>query len=171
MLSCSCLGTLQFLWYITFFQYIYSRSTKNQHVHCSSLDDWDWYTFSEACTGFHGFQATHTVQAVRAYAPGARRSQSCPPGWHEHSHRRSTWSWKTPLRQQFPIRNPKTEAQVWWAMFLVRWDRRRGTHFLPISKNLTNTDTFKKQLKIYSPPWKFRFSSIENLIEVVILIH
>ena len=24
--------------------------------------------------------ATHTVQAVRAYAPGARRSQSCLPG-------------------------------------------------------------------------------------------
>ena len=42
MLSCSCLSKLQFLWYITLFQDIYSRLTKNQHVHCSSLDDWDW---------------------------------------------------------------------------------------------------------------------------------
>ena len=25
-------------------------------------------------------QATHTVQPVRVYAPGARRSQSCLPG-------------------------------------------------------------------------------------------
>ena len=37
-------------------------------------------------------QATHTVQPVRVHAPGARRSQSCPPGWHDDSHRRSTWS-------------------------------------------------------------------------------
>ena len=28
---------------------------------------------------------------------------------------------RLPFRQQFPIRNPKTEAQVWWARFLVRW--------------------------------------------------
>ena len=28
--------------YITLFQDIYSRLTKNQHVHCSSPDDWDW---------------------------------------------------------------------------------------------------------------------------------
>ena len=42
MLACSCLWTLQFLWYITLFQDIYCRLTKNQHVHCSSLDDWDW---------------------------------------------------------------------------------------------------------------------------------
>ena len=41
MLYCSCLWT-QFLWYITLFQDIYCRLTKNQHVHCSSLDDWDW---------------------------------------------------------------------------------------------------------------------------------
>ena len=38
-------------------------------------------------------------------------------------------------------------------------------------QELTNTDTFKQQLKIYSPRCKFRFSSNENLIEVVILIH
>ena len=25
------------------------------------------------------------------------------------------------FRQQFPIRNSKTETQVWWAGFLVRW--------------------------------------------------
>ena len=37
-------------------------------------------------------QATHAVQAVRAFAPGARRSQSCPPGLHDDSHRQSTWS-------------------------------------------------------------------------------
>ena len=33
----------------------------------------------------------------------------------------STRSWETPFRQQFPIRNPKTETQVWWASFLIRW--------------------------------------------------
>ena len=43
------------------------------------------------------------------------------PGRHDDSHRRSTRSWKTPFRQQFPIQNPKTETQVWWAGFLVRW--------------------------------------------------
>ena len=46
---------------------------------------------------------------------------SCLPGWHDDSHRRSTWSWETPFCQQFPIGNPKTEARVWWARFLVRW--------------------------------------------------
>ena len=118
-------------------------------------------------------QATHTVQAVRAYAPGARRSQSCPPGWHDDSHRRSTWlpgHERLRSANSFRYETPKLKLKFGERGF--SYAGPKAWNSLPANlQELTNTDTFKKQLKIYSPRCKFRFSSIENLIEVVILIH
>ena len=45
--------------------------------------------------------------------------QSCLHGWHNDSHHWSTQSWETLFHQQFSIRNPTTETQVWWAGFLI----------------------------------------------------
>ena len=87
------------------------------------------------CPALASDQATHTVQAVRTYAPGARQSQSCLPGWHDDSHRRSTWSWETPV----PPTVSNTKLQNWSSSLVSEvsrtLDRRHGTHFLPISKN------------------------------------
>ena len=53
---------------------------------------------------------------------------------------------ETPFCQQFPIRNPKTETQVWWAGLLIRWTG--GVELTSFQSPWTNEHWyFKKQLK------------------------
>ena len=93
-------------------------------------------------------QVTHTVQTVRAYAPGAHRSQSCLPGWHDDSHRRSTRSWETSVRQHFRYETPKLKLKFGERGFSYTGPKAWNS---PPSnlQELTNTDTFEKQLKTH----------------------
>ena len=107
-------------------------------------------------------QVVH-VQTLRAYAPGVHRSQSCLPGWHDESHRRSTRFWETSIRQQFPIWNPIAGTHVWWARFSHTLDQKHGTHFHPISRNSRTLILLKNNWKLtcLSSPMNEEYDFVE----------
>ena len=103
--------------------------------------------FSEACTGFRSGCVYSTSCACLCTWCA---SVAVLPTW-------LTW-WQPPpiylvVRDSVPPTVSDTKPQN-WSSSLVNGashtlDQRRGTHFLPISDELTNTDTFKKQLKTH----------------------